>query len=140
MNAPARLSIEAEPLASLEDFAECARDFAWYWRCGWLEKAEAVDLAQRHAELWGIVEIFGQDEAQTLVARAFAAVAEITEAPPIVPGAPPAYRTPQATVDAFLYLTRVADVDRLTRWLADHPRDAAFLHKLWKRKCTAAAT
>jgi hypothetical protein len=62
----------------------------------------------------------------------------IGEVPPIVPAIePPAarpYRTPQATIDAFLYVTRLDDPEYLARWLADHPRDAKFLLKIWKAK------
>jgi hypothetical protein len=39
------------------------------------------------------------------------------------------YRTAQSTVDAFRYVLRQGDKARLKAWLADHPRDAAFLLK-----------
>lgn len=46
------------------------------------------------------------------------------------------YRTPQATVDAFLFVAALDDPERLKRWLSDHERDAAFLLKIWKaRQC-----
>jgi hypothetical protein len=44
------------------------------------------------------------------------------------------YRTPQSTVDAFFYMVRLADGEKLRAWLRNHPRDAAFLLKLWKDK------
>lgn len=42
----------------------------------------------------------------------------------------PPYRTPQATVDAFWYLVRLGDQQRLSNWLKDHPADAAVFLKL----------
>lgn len=56
--------------------------------------------------------------------------------------APPSrqdYRTPKATVEAFFYVTRTKDAAGIAGWLADHPRDAQHLHKLWKQKCSTAA-
>jgi hypothetical protein len=44
----------------------------------------------------------------------------------------PPYRTPQSTVDAFLYVARLDDSEYLARWLADHKRDGMFLLKTWK--------
>ena len=150
MSAPLAIPREAlfaaaEPIATLEEFAAACRDFAGYWRWGWLEKPAAVDAAQWHAELWGIVAAHGQDLTQRIIADAFRPDNQLSEAPPLVPEPEPArrlprdYRTPQATVDAFIFLARLGDVDRLTRWLADHPRDVAHLNKLWKAKCTAPA-
>ncbi len=58
--------------------------------------------------------------------------------PPIVPTEhQPArsYRTPQSTVDAFWYVVRNESAEYLSRWLARHPMDTSFLHKLWIRKC-----
>jgi hypothetical protein len=56
--------------------------------------------------------------------------------PPRTIERPPAkpYRTPQSTIDAFWYVVRLDDPDYLARWLADHPRDAAFLLKIWKAR------
>lgn len=149
MNAPLAVPREtlfaaAEPIATLEEFAAACRDFAGYWRCGWLEKAAAVDAAQWHAELWGIVAAHGQDLTQRIMAEAFRPDNELLEAPLLAPEPeqfrPREYRPPRATIDAFLYLARLGDTDRLTRWLEQHPRDAASLHEIWKaRKCTAPA-
>jgi hypothetical protein len=71
------------------------------------------------------------------------------EAPPpaafrnAAPGPPASvreyYRTPQATIDAFFYVARTKDAAGIADWLADHPRDARHLHKLWKQKCSTAA-
>jgi hypothetical protein len=44
------------------------------------------------------------------------------------------YAPPQATVDAFLYVAALDDVDRLQAWLDDHPEDAPILLKLLKAK------
>jgi hypothetical protein len=44
------------------------------------------------------------------------------------------YRTPQATIDAFFFVTRLDDPDYLARWLDQHPADEKYLCKLWKAK------
>jgi hypothetical protein len=47
------------------------------------------------------------------------------------------YRTPEATVNAFLYVARLDDPDYLARWLDQHPADQPHLFQLWKAKqCT----
>lgn len=56
---------------------------------------------------------------------------------PTAPAQP--YRTPQSTIDAFWYVTRLDDPDYLARWLAQHPRDVARLQKLWEAKQHAHA-
>ena len=143
MNALAKIA-DAEPVASLlEDFRECAADYAWFYRSGWLEKADAVDCAQRHAELWGAVDFYGQDVVQAELALAFT-----DDAPPLLPefdsGQPAAqpvrqreYRTAQSTIDAFLYVARTKSAEYLTAWLERHPLDVPHLRKIWKEKCTA---
>jgi hypothetical protein len=40
------------------------------------------------------------------------------------------YRIPQATIDAFWYLVRLKEPDRLAAWLDDHPREKSYLKKL----------
>lgn len=45
---------------------------------------------------------------------------------------PRPYRTAESTIDAFWYLVRLDDQDRLKAWLQDHPRDQQFLYQLWK--------
>jgi hypothetical protein len=47
---------------------------------------------------------------------------------------PRQYRTSASTIDAFWYLVRLNDVDRLEAWLADRPKDAPFLYQLWKAR------
>jgi hypothetical protein len=49
------------------------------------------------------------------------------------------YRTPQSTIDAFWYVTRLDDPEYLKRWLSQHPRDVALLQKLWEAKQHAHA-
>jgi hypothetical protein len=44
------------------------------------------------------------------------------------------YRTPEATQQAFWYVVRLADPERLAAWLDDHPKDESFLLKLLERK------
>lgn len=75
MTSPAQI-IAPEPIATLEEFTECADFYAWCLQTGILQKSVAADCAQRHAELWGMVDAFGQDEIQRIMAQAFAPVAE----------------------------------------------------------------
>lgn len=51
---------------------------------------------------------------------------------------PRPYRTPQSTIDAFWYVVRLDDADRLDRWLGDHPADAAYLLKLLQARLAAS--
>jgi hypothetical protein len=44
------------------------------------------------------------------------------------------YRTPQSTIDAFLYVVSLRDRDYLGKWLARHPADRAELLRIWKGK------
>ncbi len=53
---------------------------------------------------------------------------------PMPAATPKPCHTPQATVDAFLYVLRLGDADYLSRWLAQHPGDAPYLLKIWERK------
>jgi hypothetical protein len=43
---------------------------------------------------------------------------------------PRPYTTEQSTIDAFWYLVRLNDPDRLKSWMADHPLDEPTLIKL----------
>ena len=45
---------------------------------------------------------------------------------------PRPYRTPEATIDAFWYLVRLNDPDRLKAWLAARPKDAPTLLELYE--------
>jgi hypothetical protein len=49
------------------------------------------------------------------------------------------YRTAQSTIDAFWYLVRLNDPDRLKTWLANHPLDAATLLKLYEGRQNVTA-
>jgi hypothetical protein len=52
---------------------------------------------------------------------------------------PRPYRTPEATISAFWYLTTLNDPERLKAWLADRPLDAPALLKLWKARKNGTA-
>ena len=43
---------------------------------------------------------------------------------------PRPYRTAKSTIDAFWYLVRLNDPERLAAWLADRPRDQQTLYDL----------
>jgi hypothetical protein len=132
----------AEPVASLQDFRELATDYARWHRSGLLKKADAVDCVQRHAELWGVVDLYGQDAVQAEMAAAFSGrpapilpePASKQPEPDPVAWRSRTYETPQATIDAFWYVTRTYDADYAAKWLANHPKDIATLTKLWKAK------
>jgi hypothetical protein len=47
---------------------------------------------------------------------------------------PRPYSTPDSVIDAFWYVVGLNDPDRIKVWLANHPKDAPHLHKLWKAK------
>jgi hypothetical protein len=163
MNAAVKIA-DAKPAASLQDFRECATDYASYYRSGLLEKAVAVDCAQRHAELWGVVDLYGQDAVQAEMAIAFmdadtadrrarGDAALKTNRNPAAPTdaklksldnsesgdlqavQPSTYRTPQATIDAFLHKARTENAEQVANWLELHPRDVSTLRKVWKEKC-----
>ena len=44
------------------------------------------------------------------------------------------YRTAQSTIDAFWYLVRLNDPDRLKAWLKDRPQDRQTLLKLYEER------
>jgi hypothetical protein len=140
MNAPLAEMLAPEAIPSLlDEFRDCCADYAWFYRSGLLEKADAVDCAQRHAELWGAIELYGQDTVQGEMAQAFATVDVMPdEAPPIAPEPAPRrtreYRTPAATELAFWHVAGLDDPDHLARWLTRHPADRSHLFKLWKAK------
>ena len=51
---------------------------------------------------------------------------------------PRPYRTAESTIEAFWYLVRLNDPDRLKAWLAARPLDAPTL-KLWKARKNGTA-
>jgi hypothetical protein len=61
------------------------------------------------------------------------------ELPPAAIAEPPSkneYRTPQATLDAFFgWVVRQNEATQ-AHWLAEHPKDAPFIRKLWREKCS----
>ena len=76
---------------------------------------------ERRAELIRqveVAEIFARLEAMDSPSERPVVVREVEPKP---------YRTPQATTDAFSYLVRLGDVDRLKDWLLARPEDAPFL-------------
>jgi hypothetical protein len=71
MNAPLPIS-EIHALGSLEQFAECCEIQVWFCVNGWASLPDAVDNSQRLAELWLLVDEYGQDTVQAFMADAFA--------------------------------------------------------------------
>ncbi|MCP2125798.1 hypothetical protein [Bradyrhizobium ottawaense] len=143
-------------MSNVAPFEELCRDYVGWWLDGILEKSDAVDCVQRHAELWGVVDEIGQDEVQRLMAEAFAPAEELPsdcashllmqweladprdrwrwtgELPPVQQAATidkPVYRTAQSTIDAFHYVLSLGDRERLAAWLLNHPDDAPAFFK-----------
>ena len=82
-------------------------------------------------ELERRAELIRQIEVAEIMARMEATDGPF-KAPP--PAEPRPYRTPQATIDAFWYVVRLADPERLAAWLDDHPKDEFFLLNLLEGK------
>ncbi len=73
MNAPLRVS-ETVDLGDVEDFRECCEVHAWYHAEGWISLQTAADNLQYLAERWSLVDEFGQDTVQAIIAEPFAIV------------------------------------------------------------------
>jgi hypothetical protein len=84
------------------------------------------------AELERRSELIRKEEVAAIFVR-LEAMDDPSRRPPRDEARPP-YRTPQATVDAFWYVVRLADPEQLAAWLDNHPRDESFLLKLLERK------
>jgi hypothetical protein len=86
-------------------------------------------------ELERRAELRRQEEVAAIIARWEAMDVEIARRKPVTPPRPPEpYRTPQSTIDAFLYLVGTDDAPRVRAWLADRPKDAPFLLDLLESK------
>jgi hypothetical protein len=141
MNAPVRI-VANEIVADIEDFRLCCAEHRYFLDLGILAGPVAVDNLQWLAERWGLTDLHGQDKIQRIMAHTFRAEEPSAHEIPLAPElkfTPRHYRTPQATVDAFFFVTRLDDPDYLARWLDQHPRDEKFLCKLWKAKNAAEA-
>ncbi|MCA1414470.1 hypothetical protein I6F30_25440 [Bradyrhizobium sp. NBAIM20] len=57
---------------------------------------------------------------------------ELPPAPAEKPKTPNVYKPDDSTIDAFFYLVRLGDPERLRAWLDDHRRDAPHLLELLK--------
>jgi hypothetical protein len=154
MNAPVAKTPGAARVVPAIDVLEIrAQIRAFLWWQYQMEIDEAADELQAYAERSGLVRDIGQDRVQEIIAAPFARYREMAEADdgppqwftntimaepdepePVKPAAKQPYRTPQATVDAFLYVVRLDDPEYLTRWLAQHPLDAPALYKFYEGK------
>jgi len=65
-------SNEAHEIALIDEFAECCGYQRWFIDECWISKQLAVDNMQRLAESWALVEAYGPDEVQAIMALAFA--------------------------------------------------------------------
>ena len=151
MTARALIS-ESCAVGSVDEFAECCAAHAWFIDEGWVPLDVAVDNLQWLAERWGLVDEFGQNSVQDMIARAIrerattsGPASDLTQADEWqdeqLQDLPKrsVYRTPQATVDAFFFVVRNHDIDYLAHWLMEHPLDALQLKKLWEAQCLTEA-
>jgi hypothetical protein len=155
MNAPLP-DPNAAALGDLEEFAECCEVHAWFFAEGWISLQTTVDNLQSLAERWHLVEEYGQEAIQALMA--FSAVpeevpsdyaaqivrqweiadardrwqhtGELPPAPAAIPNAVVRSRgVPTSTIEAFKYIVSVGNPDHLAKWLRDHSGVAAALLK-----------
>lgn len=141
-------------MSNVAAFEELCRDYVGWWLDGILEKSDAVDCVQRHAELWGVVDELSQDEVQRLMSEAFTPAEELPSDYPSqlvmqwgladhrdrwrwtgeLPPAPTpelkrsaTYKPADSTIWAFEYVLSLEDPERLAAWLRNHPNDAPTL-------------
>jgi hypothetical protein len=115
----------------IEVFRERSAARALLFVNGQMSLHDAVDELQAAAERTGLIDRIGQDEVQTIMGAAFAAV----RVPPasVLPepeDSEPSSRTPKSTIDAFWTLVRCNDPERLKSWLRQRPADVPVLLKL----------
>jgi hypothetical protein len=135
------------PFDLLEAFRARSWARAYLFAINKIDLHHAVDILQDAAVEFGLVKKVGQDAMQTIIAEAFGPFRQDLDAKEETPIEPEpdqkpterAYRTPQSTIDAFFYVLRLDDAERLTAWLAQHPRDVSELYELWERKCSTRA-
>jgi hypothetical protein len=126
----AAVAIAEAPFVELE---HQSRELAAMAACGILPKPNAVDVAYTAALAAfgpGMVKRHGADAIQEIIAAGF----EMEEPTPPAAQAR-SYEPPESTVQAFWYVVSLNDEDYLTRWLADHPREALHLRKLLEDRC-----
>jgi hypothetical protein len=75
-----------------------------------------------------ILAVWEDDMAGEIVARGWKAADEKRQKTAVK--RPKEYRPAQSTIDAFWYLVRLKEPDRLAAWLDDHPREKSYLLKL----------
>jgi hypothetical protein len=133
------------PADSLEAFKARCWAKALLVREGLMDFHEAVDGLQNAAVAFRLAERVGQDKVQEIMAEAFGEQLpelqrgvddiirrwELADPQTSAPASKPRpYKTPSSTVAAFKFVASQGDVAKLDAWLADHPKDAAFLLKL----------
>jgi hypothetical protein len=75
-----------------------------------------------------LLGVWEDDMAAEIVARGWEAADEKRQGTGVK--RPKDYRPAQSTIDAFWYLVRLKEPDRLAVWLDDHPREKSYLLKL----------
>jgi hypothetical protein len=133
MNAPVRT---IGTIGDIFDFIEVCDQQEWFYAEGWVSLQTAVDNLQYLAERWRLVDLYGQDAVQDVIA--FLPEDQPDESPPAdfgIANIPPRsplvahYRTSQSVIDAFFYVARLDDPEYLRQWFAQHSLDTPFLCK-----------
>jgi hypothetical protein len=157
MNAPLLIS-ETALLGDVEDFTECCQVHAWYYAEGWISLQTAVDNLQYLAERLALVDGFGQDQVQAVIAAAFSHKShqqqdDLTEfdrgyiercitrweaADAKCPKPPATHRQrpnrpASSTIAAFKYVVALGNAVHLAKWLSDHAADAPALLELLEK-------
>jgi hypothetical protein len=140
MNAPLKINSATRLIPAIDVLKIRAQTRAELWWEYQIELHEAVDELQAYAERAGLLAQIGQDAVQAIIAEPFARIPTTIEPKAIlqVPEPEPpkrSYYTPQSTISAFWYAVGLNDENYLTQWIAEHPKDAAYLRKLWEAKC-----
>lgn len=158
MNAHAKIAGTPRLLGTVDDFLDACRAQRWFVDEGWINKQVAVDGLQFLAECAGYESEFGVDQMQHWMSDAFAPMPDLPndyvsslvrdwemddsrdrwrwtgEPRPVRDGEvkrPVTYAPAASTIDAFAYVVRLGDSERLTAWLASHPADAPHLLRIY---------
>jgi hypothetical protein len=103
----------------LEAFVERAKARAHLWSIGELGLREAVDQLEADARRDGLNRRVGIDSVQQILADAFQSYREGITTDPVDTSKPAAIsRLPASTIEAFRYVVKQNDPERLRSWLA----------------------
>jgi hypothetical protein len=121
----------------LDAFSERASSRAFLWSINEFELHEAVDKLQHDAKRDGLINRIGQDAVQRILADAFRPYHEASNADLFERIADERDEKPKhnalaaSTIEAFKFVIRQNDPERLRAWLARHsPEECIALNKM----------